>query len=217
MSIIEVIKFRRFNFDFSSNTTSSSTSGFLFEKPLIPLISACHSVENSFEKTHDYTNIESLNQYENGSINIQRTLSSSSTTSASTCSPTTNPYPSIPNVSPIYSQDHRTTKRSRSPSTTDEETNKRVCLTTNIRPNVKNDLRNIETLIERVPDKTINNELTLIPTTIDPNYFYLFYMAQFHNHQKTPLLHPYLLQRYLLNSQQYFQNDYYYSSITNTK
>ncbi len=221
MSISWVIKFRRLNFDLSSNTTSSS-SGILFEKPPIPLIPNYHSIENySSEKTDDYIDIESHNQYENDSIHVKRTPSLSSTTSPSTCSPTTtttNHHRSNPIISPIYPHEHRSIKRSRSPSTTDEETNKRLCLTNNSRPIVKNDLRNIESLIERVPEKPIINEPISTPT-IDPNYLYLFYMAQFHNHhQKTSLLHPHALQRYLLYNQQQLQNYYYYpSSITNNK
>ena len=118
-----------------------------------------------------------------------------------------------------HQQQHRSMKRSRSPSTTDEETSKRLCLTNNSRPIVKNDLRNIESLIERVPEKPIPNEPMIPPTSIDPNYLYLFYMAQFQNQQKSPLLHPHALQRYLLYNQQQLQNYYYYpsSSLTNTK
>ncbi len=219
MSINGVIKFRRLNFDLSSNTTSSS-SGILFEKPQIPLIpSYHHSVETcSPEKNDDYVDIESHNQYENDSLHVKRPPSLSSTTSISTCSPTTTTarHRSNPIISPIYSHDqHRSRKRSHSPSTTDEEPIKRHCLTTNSRPIVKNDLRNIESLIERVPEKPSIPEP---PTTIDPNYLYLFYMAQFHNHQKTSLLHPHALQRYLLYNQQQLQNYYYYPpSLTNTK
>ncbi len=217
MSIIRVIKFRRINFDLSSNTTSSP-SGILFEKPQIPLIPNYHSVENSTENNDDFIDIESRNQYENDSINVKRTPSLSSTTSVSTCSPTTTHHRSIPIISPIYPYDHRSMKRSRSRSNTDEETNKRVCLPNNSRPIVKNDLRNIESLIERVPEKPIPNEQTLTQPILDPNYLYLFYMAQFHNHQKTPLLHPHALQRYLLyNQQQQLQNYYHYPSLTNTK
>jgi hypothetical protein len=111
-------------------------------------------------------------------------------------------------------------KRSRSPSTTDDETTKRLCSTNHSRPIVKNDLRNIESLIERVPEKPLINEPPPTPISpIDPNYLYLFYMAQLHNHQKTPFLHPHALQRYLLYNQQQLQNYYYYhpSSITNPK
>jgi hypothetical protein len=197
----------------------------LFEKPQIPLIPPYHSIDNcSSEKTDDYIDIESHNQYENDSIDVKRTPSLSSTTSLSTCSPTTTTIPhhhhrSNPIISPTYPHEHRSIKRSRSPSTTDEDTAKRVCLTNNSRPIVKNDLRNIESLIERVPEKPIINEPISPHPTIDPNYLYLFYMAQFHNHQKTPpLLHPHALQRYLLYNQQQLQNYYYYpSSITNTK
>ncbi|CAF0960316.1 unnamed protein product [Rotaria sordida] len=209
---------RRLNFDLSSSTTAASR--ILFEKPQIPLIPTYHAIENSSEKNDDYIDIESHNHYENDSINIKRTPSLSSTTSISTCSPTTNHHRSIPIISPIYSHDHQSIKRSRSPSTTDEETNKRVCLTNHTRPIVKNDLRNIESLIERVPEKTTINEPILptpTPTTMDPNYLYLFYMAQFHNHQKTQLLHSNPLQRYLLYNQQHLQNYYHYPSITNTK
>ncbi|CAF1089148.1 unnamed protein product, partial [Rotaria sordida] len=209
---------RRLNFDLSSSTTAASR--ILFEKPQIPLIPTYHAIENSSEKNDDYIDIESHNHYENDSINIKRTPSLSSTTSISTCSPTTNHHRSIPIISPIYSHDHQSIKRSRSPSTTDEETNKRVCLTNHTRPIVKNDLRNIESLIERVPEKTTINEPippTPTPTTMDPNYLYLFYMAQFHNHQKTQLLHSNPLQRYLLYNQQHLQNYYHYPSITNTK
>lgn len=219
MSINWVIKFRRLNFDLSSNTTSSS-SGVLFEKPQIPLISNYHSIEHcSSDKNDDYIDIESHNQYENDSIHVKRTPSLSSTTSISTCSPTTtHHHRSNPHISPIYPHEHRSIKRSRSPSTTDEDTNKRVCLTNHSRPIVKNDLRNIESLIERVPEKPIINEPISPHPTIDPNYLYLFYMAQFHNHQKTPLIHPHALQRYLLYNQQQLQNYYYYpSSIPNTK
>jgi hypothetical protein len=217
LSIIRVIKFRRINFDLSSNTTSSS-SGILFEKPQIPLIPNYHSIEHSSEKNDEFVDIESHNQYENDSLNVKRTPSLSSTTSLSTCSPTTTHHRSIPIISPIYPHDHRSMKRSRSRSITDEETNKRVCLTNNPRPIVKNDLRNIESLIERVPEKPVINEPIPPQPTIDPNYLYLFYMAQFHNHQKTPLLHPHALQRYLLyNQQQQLQNYYHYPSLTNTK
>ncbi|CAF0907800.1 unnamed protein product [Rotaria sp. Silwood1] len=205
---------RRLNFDLSTNT--NSTSRILFEKPQIPLIPTYHSIENSSEK-NDYIDIESHNHYENDSINIKRTPSLSSTTSISTCSPTTNHHRSIPIISPIYSHDHQSMKRSRSPSTTDEDTNKRACLTNHTRPIVKNDLRNIESLIERVPEKPTINEPIPTPTTIDPNYLYLFYMAQFHNHQKSQLLHPNPLQRYLLYNQQHLQNYYHYPSIANTK
>jgi len=188
-----------------------------------------HSNDNcSSDKNDDYVDIESHNQYENDSIHVKRTPSLSSSTSISTCSPTAtttthqhNLHRSNPIISPpIYSHEQqRTMKRSRSPSTTDEETTKRICLKNNSRPTIKNDLRNIESLIERVPEKPIINEPIPTPTTIDPNYLYLFYMAQFHNHQKAPLLHPHALQRYLLYNQQQLQNYYYYhpSSITNTK
>ncbi|CAF3516735.1 unnamed protein product [Adineta steineri] len=210
---------RRLNFDLSSNTTSSSSSGILFDKPQIPHIhNYHHSIENSSEKNDDYIDIESNNQYENDSINVKRTPNLSSPTSISTCSPPTNHHHqhhhrSMPLISPTYPYEHRSMKRSRSPSATDEETNKRVCLTNNTRPVVKNDLRNIESLIERVPEKPVATP----PTIIDPNYLYLFYMAQFNNHQKTPLLHPHALQRYLLYNQQQLQNYYHYPSITNTK
>jgi hypothetical protein len=177
------------------------------------LLPTYHSIENSSEKNDDYIDIESHNQYENDSINAKRTPSLSSTTSVSTCSPTTTHHRSIPFISPSM-------KRSRSPSNTDEETTKRVCLPNHSRPIVKNDLRNIESLIERVPAKTTTNiEPILTPTnSMDPNYLYLLYMAQFHNHQKGPLLHPHALQRYLLyNQQQQIQNYYHYSSISNMK
>jgi hypothetical protein len=222
LSINGVIKFRRLNFDLSSNTTSSSSSGILFDKPQIPLLPPYHrSIDNcSSEKTDDYVDIESHNQYENDSLHVKRPPSLSSTTSISTCSPTTTTttahHRSNPIISPIYSHDQRRSrKRSHSPSTTDEESIKRHCSTTNSRPIVKNDLRNIESLIERVPEKPTLPEPS---PTIDPNYLYLFYMAQFHNHQKTSLLHPHALQRYLLYNQQQLQNYYYYpSSLTNTK
>ena len=89
---------------------------------------------------------------------------------------------------------------------------------------MKNDLRNIESLIERVPEKPmiLSEPISTPPTaSIDPNYLYLFYMAQFHNHQKSSLLHPHALQRYFLynQQQQQFPNYYHYptSSLTNTK
>lgn len=195
----------------------------LFEKPSIPLLPSYHSMENcSSEKVDDYIDIESHNQYENDSIHVKRTPSLSSTASISTCSPSiTNHHRSNPIISPTYPHEHRSMKRSRSPSITDDETNKRVCLTaSSSRPIIKNDLRNIESLIERVPEKPIINESLPIPSsTIDPNYLYLLYMAQFQNHQKPSLLHPHALQRYLLYNQQQLQNYYYYhpSSITNTK
>ncbi len=224
MSINEVIIFRRLNFDLSSNTTSSSSSGLLFDKPQIPLLPAYHhSIDNcSSEKTDDYVDIESHNQYENDSHHVKRPPSLSSTTSISTCSPTTTNTTAVhhrshPIISPIYSHDqYQSRKRSHSPSTTDEESIKRHCSTTNnSRPIVKNDLRNIESLIERVPEKPTVPEPS---ATIDPNYLYLFYMAQFQNHQKTSLLHSHALQRYLLYNQQHLQNYYYYpSSLTNTK
>ena len=84
-------------------------------------------------------------------------------------------------------------------------------------------MRNIESLIERVPDKPTVNET--IPTTLmDPNYLYLFYMAQLQQQQQqqqqknSPLLHQNAIQRYLLYNQQQLQNYYYYpSSLTNMK
>jgi len=208
---LKVSRFRRLNFDLSSNTTSSSSAAILYEKPPIPHY-------HSSEKNDDFIDIESHNQYENDSMHVKRTSSLSSSISVSTCSPTTHQR-SMPIISPTYPYDHRSMKRSRSPSTTDEETNKRVCLTNQNRPIVKNDLRNIESLIERVPEKSIINEpiTPTPPSIIDPNYLYLFYMAQLHNHQKTPLLHPHALQRYLLYNHQQLQNYYHYPSITNTK
>lgn len=222
MNIVDidtVIKFRRLNFDLTSNTTtsSSSSSRILFEKPHIPLIPNYHSVDNSTEKNDDFVDVESHNHYENDSMHIKRRPSLSSSTSVSTCSPTANNHRSIPIISPIYSHDHQSMKRSRSPSTTDEETTKRVCLTNNTRPVVKNDLRNIESLIERVPEKTAISEPIPASSSFDPNYLYLFYMAQFHNHQKPSLMHPNPLQRYLFYNQQHLQNYYHYPSLTNTK
>ncbi|UJR27075.1 hypothetical protein I4U23_008377 [Adineta vaga] len=216
---------RRLNFDLSSNATSSSSSatttttttttmtGLLFDKPPLPLLHNYHSLENSTEKNDDFIDIESHNQYENDSLHVKRTPSLSSPTSTSTCSPTMSHHRPFPIISPTYPYDHRPLKRSRSPSTTDEETNKRVCSNNIPRPIVKNDLRNIESLIERVPEKPISTP----PTIFDPNYLYLFYMAQFQNHQKPPLLHPHALQRYFLYNQQQLQNYYQYSSIPNTK
>lgn len=224
-------QFRRLNFDLSSNTTSSSSTGtsrILFDKPpLSHLLPTYHPLENcSNEKPDDYIDVESHHHYENDSLHVKRTPSLSSTTSISTCSPTTTHHRSNPIISPIYPHySDQSRKRSRSPCTNDEESNKRLCSTTNqTRPVVKNDLRNIESLIERVPEKpTISTEPISTPSTgIDPNYLYLFYMAQFHNHQKPSLLHPHALQRYFLyNQQQQFQNYYPYSSssssLTNTK
>ena len=195
-----------------------------------------HSSERSSEKHDDYIDIESNNPYENDFLNAKRTSSSSSTTSISSCSPLTQhqhqqqqqahrsiPYTSSPN----YSHEQRASKRSRSPSSTDDETSKRLCSTTSSRPTVKNDLRNIESLIERAPAKTsVHLESPPTPSTstttatMDPNYLYLFYMAQLHNHQKTPALHPQALQRYLFYNQQQIQNYYHYPSsspMTNTK
>lgn len=215
MSTNRVIKFRRLNFDLPSNATSSSR--ILFEKPQIPLLSSYHPIEHPLDKSEDYVDIESHNPYENDPTNMKRTRSLSSTTSASTCSPTANHHRIMPNISPMYPHDHQPMKRSRSPSATDEEANKRVCLTNNNRPTVKNDLRNIESLIERVPEKPTVTEPTQTPAPTDPNYLYLFYMAQLHNHQKAQLLHPHPLHRYLLYNQQYLQNYYHYPTITNTK
>lgn len=217
---------RRLNFDLSSNT-NSTTRGILFDKPAaLPLLRAYHSSENSSsEKTDEFIDIETnnnnnnINQYENDLIHAKRTPSLSSSTSLSTCSPTTTYHQqrTNPNISPVYPYDqHRSIKRSRSPSTTDEETSKRICS----RPIVKNDLRNIESLIERVPDKPTVNETTST-TPMDPNYLYLFYMAQLQQQQQqknSPLLQQNALQRYLLYNQQQLQNYYYYpSSLTNMK
>jgi hypothetical protein len=165
-------------------------------------------VENMSENIDDYIDIESNTPYENDPLNVQRTPSHSST---STCSPNMQAHRSMncPYSPTSSSHDHRPIKRIRTSSSSavndNDETSKRFCLPSNIRPTVKNDLRNIESLIERAPDKANNvNESLLNSTNIDPNYLYLFYMAQFHQHQKLPTLPSHALNRYLYYNQQHF-------------
>lgn len=171
-------------------------------------------MDNLSEKNDDYIDVESNAPYENDFLSVKQTPSLPSTPSLSTCSPSTMAaHRSVTySSSPSFSHEPRVMKRSRSPSTADDEASKRVCLPSHPRASVKNDLRNIESLIERAPAKTSpSKESPTQPASMDPNYLYLFYMAQMQNHQKLPLLPPHLLNRHLFyNHQHQLQNFYHY-------